>query len=115
MELALGAAAGGFATLAAHEVEGARGHGLIRGHGAESASEGPIGPPELLAEPGGFRLHLCLYIYHQTQTASTKFKKSEKQGGGSAGVVGGGKNCRAVSRGVKARGATEPGRRVGSF
>ena len=58
VEMAAGTAAGGFAALAAHEVKGAR------GHGPEGPAQGLVGAPERLAKPGGFRLHLCLYIYY---------------------------------------------------
>ena len=64
VELAAGAAAGGFAAFAPHEIEGAWGHGPVRGHGPEGAPQSLVGPPELLAKPGDFRLHLCLYIYY---------------------------------------------------
>jgi len=57
MELAPGAAAVGFAALAAHEVKGSRGHGLVGGKGAEGLAQGAIIAPELLAEAGSFKAH----------------------------------------------------------
>jgi hypothetical protein len=70
MELAAGAAAGSFAAFAAHQVEGAWGHGLVRAQGAHSSAQGAVGAPELLAESGGGgRLQsVSIYIYIDTDS-----------------------------------------------
>jgi hypothetical protein len=67
MERAAGATAGGFATLAAHEVEGAWSQGPLGSHGAQQAAQGAIIAPESLAETGTVCFNLYPYIIYKTQ------------------------------------------------
>ena len=62
VELPSGAAAGGFAALAAHEVKRAWGQGVGGEEGAEGAAQGLEIASELLAEAGGFAAHECLSV-----------------------------------------------------
>jgi len=102
MELALGAAAVGFAALAAHEVKGTRGHGMGGGQGAKGAAQGPVIAPELLSEGGGFKAHqrlgvvvfgpsVSIYCIIDTDCKQKIQKSAKKFEGGPPGAIEPGK------------------------
>ena len=63
-----GAAASGFAALPAQKVERALHHGGVALEGAQSAGQGAVEAPELLAEPGDGLAHDCIrYIVTNTE------------------------------------------------
>jgi hypothetical protein len=59
--LAASATAGGFATFAAQEIEGAWGKRALGGHGAQETAQDGMEAPEPLPEAGDIVGHLYLY------------------------------------------------------
>ena len=79
--MAGGAAAVGFATFAAEQIEGALDHGLRALKPAQGVGQGDVSTPELLTQTGEVAGQSESIIYYQIQIASSKFEKIKKPAG----------------------------------